>query len=122
MSSFRLSRAVAENPQLNSLRRGGNLILLDDVTISVVVEREPSGERVPEPFGISAAQSETCRQVHDEIRGAQEHPSDELGGLSGAGWIRLIPAALLRTFIKAASRSVGMATARGAENRDHPCA
>ena len=78
-----LSRAVAENPFLNSFRKGRKLVLLDDVTISVLVERNLSGEAVPEPFGIKAAQSKTYRQIHDEIGSAQNHVNDRLGGLSG---------------------------------------
>jgi pyruvate/2-oxoglutarate dehydrogenase complex dihydrolipoamide acyltransferase (E2) component len=54
-----LAKAIGENAQLNSFRKGGKLVLLDDVTISVLVERELSGEKVPEPLGIRAAQSKT---------------------------------------------------------------
>jgi hypothetical protein len=46
-----LARAVAENPEMNSFRRGRKLVLLDDVTISVLIEREISGEKIPEPWG-----------------------------------------------------------------------
>lgn len=103
-----LSRAVAENPFLNSFRKGRKLILLDDVTISVLVERNVSGEQVPEPFGIQAAQRKTFRQIHDEIRAAQQHVNDALGGLSGMQWFNLIPGFLLRSFIRLASRSIRM--------------
>lgn len=101
-----LARAVAEHPHLNSFRKGGKLVLLDDVTISALVERELAGEKVPEPFGIRAAQAKTYRQIHEEIRAAQRHGEDGLGGLSGARWVRFIPGFLLRAFIRAASRSV----------------
>lgn len=109
-----LSRGVAEDPYLNSFRKGRKLILLNDVTISVLVERTVSGERVPEPFGIHAAQVKTYRQIHDEIRAAQGHVNDRLGGLSGAQWFNLIPGFLLRSFIRIASRSVGMMSRFGA--------
>jgi pyruvate/2-oxoglutarate dehydrogenase complex dihydrolipoamide acyltransferase (E2) component len=104
-----LARAVAENPELNSFRRGRTLVILDDVTISVLIERELDGERIPEPLGIRAAQAKTYRQIHDEIRAAQSHEADHLGGLSGMGWVRFIPGFLLRAFIRAASHSVSMA-------------
>jgi len=109
-----LSRAVAENPFLNSFRKGRKLVLLDDVTISVLVERNLSGEAVPEPFGIKAAQSKTYRQIHDEIGSAQNHVNDRLGGLSGMQWFSLIPGFLLRTFIRLASRSIRMMNRFGA--------
>jgi pyruvate/2-oxoglutarate dehydrogenase complex dihydrolipoamide acyltransferase (E2) component len=109
-----LSRAVAENLYLNSFRKGGKLILLNDVTISVLVERNVSGEQVPEPFGIHAAQAKTYRQIHDEIRAAQGHVNDRLGGLSGSQWFNLIPGFLLRSFIRIASRNVSMMKRFGA--------
>lgn len=103
-----LSRAIAENPHLNSFQRGRKLVLLDDVTISALVEREISGERVPEPFGIVGAQSKSYRAIHNEIRAAQQHVKDGLGGLSGMRWVRFIPAFLLRAFICTASKSIYM--------------
>jgi pyruvate/2-oxoglutarate dehydrogenase complex dihydrolipoamide acyltransferase (E2) component len=109
-----LARALVEHPNLNSFRKGGKLILLDDVTTSVLVERDLAGERVPEPFGIRAAQTKTYRQIHDEIRAAQQDGSDGLGGLSGLTWVRFIPGFLLRAFIRLASRNIGMNARFGA--------
>lgn len=109
-----LARALAEHPYLNSFRKGNKLILLDDVTISALVEREIAEEKVPEPFGIRAAQTKTYRQIHDEIRAAQRHGEDRLGGLSGMGWVRFIPSFLLRTFIRAASHNIQMMSRFGA--------
>jgi len=109
-----LARAIAEHPHLNSFRRGGKLVLLDDLTISALVEREIDAEKVPEPIGIKAAQTKTYRQIHDEIRAAQRHGEDGLGGLSGMGWVRFIPSFLLRTFFRAASRNIRMMNRYGA--------
>lgn len=103
-----LARAIADYPNLNAFRKGGNLILLDDLTINVVVEREIAGEMVPEPFGIQTAQIKTYRQIHDEIRAAQAHSEDGLGGLSGMTWLRFIPSFLFCTFIRLASQSIRM--------------
>ena len=63
---------------------------------------------MPEPFGLQAAQRKTYRQIHDEIRAAQQHVNDGLGGLSGMHWFSLIPGFLLRSFIRLASRSIRM--------------
>jgi pyruvate/2-oxoglutarate dehydrogenase complex dihydrolipoamide acyltransferase (E2) component len=109
-----LARAVAENPELNSFRRWRKLILLDDVAISVLVEREIDGTKIPEPVGIRAAQSKTYRQIHDEIRAAQRNRGERLGSLSGMEWVRFIPGFLLRTFIRVASRSIPMVERYGA--------
>lgn len=109
-----LARAVAENPQLNSFRKGRKLILLEDVSVSVLVERELDGERVPEPVGIHAAQTKSYRQIHEEIRAAQSHAADRIGSLSGMGWVRLIPGFLLRAFFRLASRSIRLMARYGA--------
>ncbi|HZD55127.1 MAG TPA: 2-oxo acid dehydrogenase subunit E2 [Anaerolineales bacterium] len=101
-----LARAISEYPYLNSFRKGRNLILLDDLTISVMVEREIGGEMVPEPYGIRSVQTKTYRQIHDEIRAAQAHGDDGLGGLSGMTWLRFIPGFLFCTFIRLASHSI----------------
>ena len=104
---------MTEHPQLNSFRSGRKLVLLKDVTISALVERELGGERVPEPVGIRAAQGKTYRQIHEEIRAAKRHAPDRLGSLSGMGWVRFIPGFLLRAFIRLASRSLRMAERYG---------
>jgi pyruvate/2-oxoglutarate dehydrogenase complex dihydrolipoamide acyltransferase (E2) component len=101
-----LARAIAEHPKLYAFRKGGKLILLDDLTIGVIVERDIAGKMVPEPFGIQAAQTKTYRQIHDEIRAAQAYADDGLGGLSGMTWLRFIPSFLFRTFIRLASQSI----------------
>jgi pyruvate/2-oxoglutarate dehydrogenase complex dihydrolipoamide acyltransferase (E2) component len=108
-----LALAVTEHPQLNSFRRGRRLVLLEDVTVSVLVERDIKGEKVPEPLGIRAAQAKTYREIHEEIRAAQRHVSDHVGDMTGTGWIRFIPGFLLRTFIRLASRSIVMAERYG---------
>jgi pyruvate/2-oxoglutarate dehydrogenase complex dihydrolipoamide acyltransferase (E2) component len=66
-----LAQAVAAYPGLNAFRKGNQLILLEDVTISCLVERELDGENVPEPLGIQSAQAKTYRQIHEEICTAQ---------------------------------------------------
>jgi pyruvate/2-oxoglutarate dehydrogenase complex dihydrolipoamide acyltransferase (E2) component len=109
-----LAGAITEYPQMNAFRKGRKLILLDNVTISVLVERELEGEMMPENLGIRFAQQKTLRQIHTEIRSAQEHAEDGLGGLSGTTWVRFIPSFLLRTFVRLASRNISMMDRFGA--------
>ena len=109
-----LAQAIAEYPNLNSFRQGKNLIILDDVTISVLVEREINGEIVPEHLGIRAAQTKTPWQIHEEIRAAQKHGEDALGGLGGITWLRFIPAFLFHTFIRIAAGNIQMMKRYGA--------
>ena len=88
--------------------------MLDDVTIGTLIERRLGGAAVPEPMGIPAADKLTFRQIHDQIRAAEQQSAEQLGALSGATWVvRLIPSALFKTFIRLAARSVRMAQRYG---------
>jgi pyruvate/2-oxoglutarate dehydrogenase complex dihydrolipoamide acyltransferase (E2) component len=109
-----LAQAIAEHPMLNSIRKGRNIVLFDDVGIGVLVERDIDGEIVPENLGIRNAQTKTLREIHEEIRAAQAHTGDGLGGLSGTTWVRFIPSFLFRTFIRLASKNIGMIERYGA--------
>lgn len=108
-----LAQVVKEHPQLNSFIKGRKQIFLDDVTISVLVERDIEGEKVPEPIGIKQAQLKTFREISDEIRAAKKLQSDKLGSLSGQTWIRFIPNVLLKAFVRLADKNIHMAKRYG---------
>ena len=108
-----LAKVLRQYPQFNAFIRGNRLIVLDDITISVLVEREIKGEKVPEPVGIREAQNKTYRQIHSEIREAQKQTGDVLGGLSGMTWFRFIPRFLLKAFVRIADKSIRMGMAYG---------
>lgn len=108
-----LANTVKDHPQLNSFIKGRRLIFLDDITISVLVERELGEEKVPEPVVIKGAQSKSYRQIHNEIKEAKKHKSDKLGSLTGKTWIRFIPGFLMKTFVRMADRNIRMAKAYG---------
>lgn len=108
-----LAQVVKEHPHLSAFRRGNRLITLDDVTVSVLVEREFSGERVPEPLAIEAAQRLTYQEVNDRIRSARARTDSSLGGFSGMTWIRHIPGFLLKAFVRLADRNIMLAKRYG---------
>ena len=108
-----LAHVIKEHPQLNSFIKGRRLIMLDDITISVLIEREISGEKVPEPIGIRQAQSKTYLQIHNEIRETQKQNDNKFGNLSGHAWIRFIPGFLLKTFVRIADKNMKMAKRYG---------
>jgi len=108
-----LAQVIKEHPHLNAFRRGNRLITLDDITVSVLVEREISGEKVPEPLAIEAAQRLTCREINDRIRSARARNDSSLGGFSGMTWIRHIPGFLLKSFVRLADRNIGLAKRYG---------
>jgi pyruvate/2-oxoglutarate dehydrogenase complex dihydrolipoamide acyltransferase (E2) component len=103
-----LAQTIKDHPQLNSFIKGRRLITLDDVTISVLIERDIAGERVPEPIGIRATQEKSFDEIHKAIRTAKIQAGDKLGSLSGISWFQLIPAFLLKTFIRMADKNIRM--------------
>jgi pyruvate/2-oxoglutarate dehydrogenase complex dihydrolipoamide acyltransferase (E2) component len=103
-----LARVIKDHPLLNSFIKGNRQIILDDVTVSVLIEREVQGEKVPEPLAVQNAQSKTYRQVNDEIRTVQNLQGKQLGNLSRSTWFKLVPAFLLTTFIRLADRNIRM--------------
>ena len=103
-----LARTIAEFPQFNSFRKGNKLLILDDLTVNVLFEREIDGENVPEGVGIQKTNKKTFRQINDELRSVQKMPVERLGSGSGAAWIRFIPHFLLKMFVRLASKNVAM--------------
>jgi hypothetical protein len=55
---------MKDHPQFNSFINGHRLIMLEDLTISVLIEKEINGKKVPEPIGISRAQIRTFEQIN----------------------------------------------------------
>lgn len=108
-----LARVIKQHPELNSFIKGRKLIQLENVTVSVLVERNIEGEKVPEPLGIKEAQLKTFRQINDEIRSVKKSSEDKLGSLSRMAWVRFIPGFLMRTFIRIADRNLKLALKYG---------
>jgi pyruvate/2-oxoglutarate dehydrogenase complex dihydrolipoamide acyltransferase (E2) component len=108
-----LAQVIKEHPHLNTFRKGNRLITLDGVTISVLVEREFSGEKVPEPLAIEEAQNLTLREINDRIRSAKERTGNTLGGFTGMTWIRFIPGFLLKAFVRMGERNIKLAKRYG---------
>lgn len=103
-----LARTFDEFPQFNAFRKSRRVIVLDDLTISVLFERGIAGENIPEPVGIQAANRKTYRQIHNELRAAQEQEEQHLGAVTGTAWVRFIPSFLMHAFIQLASQSIAM--------------
>jgi pyruvate/2-oxoglutarate dehydrogenase complex dihydrolipoamide acyltransferase (E2) component len=103
-----LAHTILDHPILNSFIKGNKQIILNDVTVSVLIEREIKGEKIPEPVAISYAQTKSFLQINNEIRAAQNEQGQQLGNLSKMTWIRYIPGFLLRTFIRIADKNIKM--------------
>lgn len=103
-----LARVLERHPGFNAFRAGRRLITLDDLILNVLVEREFDGKSVPEPSVIHAASRKTYREIHDELRAAQQRTEQRLGSAAGVAWVRFVPSFLLRTFVRLAARNIGM--------------
>jgi pyruvate/2-oxoglutarate dehydrogenase complex dihydrolipoamide acyltransferase (E2) component len=72
-----VARAAAEHPRVHAARRGRrDLIVFDEVDVSVVVERgigrDSGQETLPMPFVVRRANEKDPSEIHDEVRRAQE--------------------------------------------------
>ncbi len=108
-----LAQVIKQHPHLNTFKRRNSLITLDDVTISVLVEREFMGEKVPEPMCFKAAQDLTYREINDKIRSAKTDKASSIGELSKMSWIRFIPGFLLKVFVRVADGNIRLAKLYG---------
>jgi pyruvate/2-oxoglutarate dehydrogenase complex dihydrolipoamide acyltransferase (E2) component len=108
-----LADTIVNHPNLNSFIKGRNLVILNDVTVSVMIERNLLGEKDPELLAIHAAQHKSYLQINDELRSAVKDNIGKLGSMEGMSWIRFIPGFLLKTFIRIADKNIKMAEKYG---------
>jgi hypothetical protein len=73
--AFCLAQAVDEDKSVQAYLRGRKqLVLFEDVDVSLTVERELSGTRVPMGHIIRRANHKTFLEIHQEIRAVQSQP------------------------------------------------
>lgn len=94
-----VGRAAAEHPRVHAVRKGRReLVMFDDVDISVLAEKPLSGtddseaETLPMPFVVRSAHRKAPAEIHDEIRRAQATEVDE-----GSASIARAPSARLQS-------------------------
>lgn len=91
-----LARVVGEHKELHAYRSGRDkIIIFDDVDVSTLVERQAGGQRIATPHVIRAVNTKSFRQIHDEIREAQDH---EAGEFRQMDWFGSLPGFLMRWF------------------------
>lgn len=67
-----ISQAINENKAAHAIRKGKNkLIIFDDIDISIVIEKEIKGEKVPLPLVIRKVNEKTLTDIHYEIKSAK---------------------------------------------------
>lgn len=103
-----LATVLKKHPRLNSFISGNNMVYLEGITISVLIERQMGDASVPEPLPIENCDSKNCLDITNTIRNAQKSNENYLGGLSGNSWFRFIPGFLLKAFVRIADKNIKM--------------
>ena len=68
-----LGKAVDEDKSVQAYRKGRyQLVLFQDVDISIMVEREVEEQKFPLPYLVREANRKTAREIHQEIRAFQK--------------------------------------------------
>jgi pyruvate/2-oxoglutarate dehydrogenase complex dihydrolipoamide acyltransferase (E2) component len=89
-----LAQAISEHKYVHALRNNKRqLVIFEDVDVSIIIERTVAGEKLPMPYIIRKANEKTLAQIHAEIRAAQTSPV-EVGtvqlGSSQIAWLMQI--------------------------------
>lgn len=67
-----IAMALSEHKTVHAMRCGKHrLVVFDDVDISIVVEKEVLGEKVPLPVVIRQVDKKSLREIHTEIKSAK---------------------------------------------------
>src|SRR5215510_14405082 len=70
-----VARAVGQHPTVAAYRLGRRrLVTFDDVDVCTLVERSHDGQPIASPHVVRRAQRRGFREIHDEIRAAQQRP------------------------------------------------
>jgi pyruvate/2-oxoglutarate dehydrogenase complex dihydrolipoamide acyltransferase (E2) component len=89
-----LAKAVDEHKAVQAFRLGSKrLILFEEVDVYTLIERDVAGQELPMPSIIRAANRKTVREIHHEIRAAQQEDVAKV-----VKWLQFQPALLFRPF------------------------
>ena len=64
-------KSLNEHKNLNAGLRGNNIIIFDDIDVSVAIEMTLNGESVPRLLVIHRAQNKSVQEIHNEIEDAK---------------------------------------------------
>jgi pyruvate/2-oxoglutarate dehydrogenase complex dihydrolipoamide acyltransferase (E2) component len=98
-----LAQAVEEHKAVQASRKGSkHLILFDEVDVLTYIERGEAGHSLPMPYIIRAVNHKTVREIHHEIRAAQEQ--DVAKAAVGFKLIQYLPTFLFGFFLRIVGR------------------
>ncbi len=67
-----LAQAISDRKYVHALRQDrGQLVIFDDVDITIAIECSVIGEKLPLPYIIRKANEKTVTEIHSEIRSSQ---------------------------------------------------
>jgi len=72
-----ISHAISENKKIHAQKKGQKLIIFDDIDISVMVEKSVEGRIMPLIFVIRKTNEKSFKEIHENIRAAQEQTEEE---------------------------------------------
>ena len=73
-----VGQAVHENPSVQACRKGSkHLVVFDDVDVATTIERDMAGQKQPIIYIVKAANTKTVREIHSEIRVAQQEAVEQ---------------------------------------------
>ena len=94
------ARAIDQNKLMHAYRKGrGRLVLFKDVDVTVAVEREVEGQKIPVPLIIRAANTKSFGEIDQEIRAARTGENPQSGAMQWLPLWLLVPAFIRRLII-----------------------
>ena len=68
-----IARGIDQNKFMQGIRVGKKVFIFDDVDVNIIIEREDGrGNVVPTTYIVRAANTKSFKQIHEELRGAQQ--------------------------------------------------
>jgi pyruvate/2-oxoglutarate dehydrogenase complex dihydrolipoamide acyltransferase (E2) component len=90
-----LGKAIDEHKSVQAFRKGNKrLILFEEVDVYTLIDHDVAGQELPIPYIVRAANRKTVREIHQEIRAAQEQDVEK----DLKGGVLSMPAFLFRPF------------------------
>ena len=70
-----ISHSVEECTQIHGIRKGKRkVVTFDDIDISIIIEREIQGKKLPLPYVIRKTNEKSISDIYNEIRNGQKQP------------------------------------------------
>lgn len=109
------SNTILKYPHFNSFISGNKHVFLNEINVSILVERKIGDIYIPEPMVLKNVSEKDIHVINTEIREVQRiaKEKEEFGNLTNSWITKFIPGFLLKTFVKLADRNVRMGVKYG---------